>query len=265
MSLALQLAPGEPECDERLHTALGKLAVAPGELLARRELLRRTDTKFALGPGALEGFLATIADGYAALRLAGGGSIATYRSLYFDTPDLRCFHDHRRGRRTRHKIRIRHYPDRRVSFLEVKARRSELVTRKHRVEIPYGCDRLDTAARTFLFGHVGMLADELVPQMWIEYRRITLLALASNERVTIDLDLVASPVDGASRSLGTTTVVEVKQDHYTSRSLAIRGLAVVRARAGSPSKYMTAIAATRPGVRCNRLLPTLRAVDRRDP
>jgi len=249
-------------CEAPLERTLATLVGAAPELLGERPLLRRVDTKLLLDPDRIAAVIAALRPSHAVLRLPSGGAIATYRSLYFDTPDLACFHDHRRGRRIRHKVRIRHYPDRAVSFLELKTRRSEHLTFKRRIEIPYGHGRLDPAGRDLLPEHLGPSADDLRPQLWIDYRRITLIGMAICERVTIDLDVTVTTLAGTRTELCTAAVLEIKQDRYTTDTPAMRAVATAGARAGCPSKYIAAIAATRPGVRCNRLLPTLRSVER---
>src|SRR5688572_15659524 len=114
-----------------IERALIDFPLAEPALVRARDLQRRIDAKYILDVGKLPELVAAFAGSFAALGV-GSGRIATYENLYFDTPDLRCFHDHRRGRRLRQKVRIRSYPERGVSFLEVKTKRSELLTDKRR-------------------------------------------------------------------------------------------------------------------------------------
>src|SRR5687767_5175086 len=119
-----------------IASALSALPVATSELLAGRELLRRTDSKYTVQVSAIPALIEAVSRDYAVLSLPCG-VIATYETLYLDSTDLRCFHDHRRGRRIRHKVRYRHYPDRQLSFLEVKSKRNEILTDKYRLAVPY--------------------------------------------------------------------------------------------------------------------------------
>lgn len=247
---------------DALASLVGGFGDASPQLLERRALLRRVDSKFAIAADRVHELVPRLAADYAALRVLGGGAIAVYRSLYFDTPDLRCFHDHRRGRRIRHKVRIRHYPDRRLSFLEIKTRRSELVIDKRRLPIAFGQDGLGRSERAFLSTHVGDLADQLRPQLWIDYRRIALIGTRTHERVTIDVELAAGGLDGARRGLGPAAVIEVKQAPRSVHTPVMRALFASGLREGSLSKYITAVALLRPEVRRNRLLPALRAGER---
>ncbi len=234
--------------------------VSPEVLLAR-QLLRRTDSKFLLSAFQLPHLLEQLREDYSILR-AGGNAIATYQTLYFDTPALRCFHDHRRGRRTRHKVRIRHYPDRRVSYLEIKTKRNEAVTDKQRVQRPFGDTEMAERDREFVAGHSSLPASELQPQVWTNFRRVTLVGNHTNERVTVDcaLEFVRG---GSRRALSELAIVEVKQSPFSSRTPVMRALrALGVGRPASASKYCTATAFLHPGLRLNRLRPTLRNVER---
>lgn len=260
-ALAHRRAPSPEPDQDRLALQLASFSAPTAELLAGRELLRRIDAKYVVKRDALVDLVAGLDADYAAFKVATG-TVADYHSLYFDTPDLTCFHDHRRGRRLRHKIRIRHYPDREISYLEVKSKRSDLVTHKHRIKIPYRSEELGDEQVAFLRGHLGGLADSLRPELRVNYRRIGLLSLRADERVTIDLELDFVDLDGQVHQMGDVAIVEVKQSSASRSSPITRRLSAAGVREQSLSKYTTAIALTRGGVRRNRLLPDLKAVER---
>jgi hypothetical protein len=255
-SFASALVANDP-----VSLALAGYGGATPELLGRRELLSRIDSKFVVPAHRMDRILLDLADHYAVLRVPTG-NVATYQSLYFDTPALRCFHDHRRGKRVRHKVRIRHYPDREVSFLEVKTKRNETVTDKHRLAIPFGSVALGAAERDFLRSRVGAMVDELQPQLWINYRRISLIGLHTSERVTIDVDLTVDGHAQVSDWFGRVGVVEVKQSPFCVRTPIMRALIGAGLRERSLSKYVVAVALSRPEQRRNRLMPDLRALER---
>jgi hypothetical protein len=246
------------------HTALAALLApippAPDGLLAQRKLLKRTDSKFVFPARELEAILPRLADAYRILPV-GDDDVARYQTLYFDTPELRCFHDHRRGRRPRHKIRIRRYPDRSLSFLEVKTRRSELLSVKQRLELPYETERLGAEERAFVAAHCGLPVDGLAPEVWVDFCRVTLLGERTEERLTLDVELGVRR-DGAAERLGGIAILEVKQASLSRGTAVMQALRARRLRAGSLSKYCTAVALTRDGVRRNRFLPSLRAIER---
>ncbi len=237
-----------------IESMLAALPIATSALLSRRELQHRTDSKFLLDRSMLDTLITELGDHYAALR-AGEHAIATYNNLYFDTPDLRCFHDHRRGRRLRRKVRIRHYPDRQLSFLEVKTKRGD-VTDKRRRAIEYRRETLDDVDLQFLAEHAAGL--ELTPSLRIDYRRITLVHLREEERLTIDLGLVAARSD-AQVAFESAVVVELKRPpHSRVATPAFDALSKLRERA--LSKYCWAMCRLQPQLRHNRLLPTLRGL-----
>jgi hypothetical protein len=246
-----------------LGPVLASFPPAAPELLERRSLLSRIDSKFVVPVAELHRLLAGLDQDYAILRVASG-CIATYDNLYFDTAALRCFHDHRRGRRIRHKVRFRHYPDRGLSFLEVKTKRNEAVTDKRRLAVPYRHEELGPAERGFLRGHVGELADDLRPALAISYRRLSLIGLAADERVTIDLGLSAGDRDDAevARALGHLAVIEVKQWPYCVRTPIMRAVRGAGHRVTSMSKYITALSLLHPELCRNRLRAALRRLER---
>ena len=260
----VSLAETWTEPADPLAAAFDRFPEATPELLANRELLRRIDSKYVLPAPRLAELAANLGDGYAVLRVPTG-SVAVYRSLYFDTPDLRSFHDHRRGRRIRHKIRVRHYPDREVSFLEIKTKKNEQVTDKLRLPLPFAVEQLGDPEVGFLRGSLGAVADALAPALRVEFRRVTLIGLARNERVTIDVDLEVVSLDGTRYSLGPIGIVEVKQSPFSVGTPAMRALAAAGQREQSLSKYIAAVALLFPSERKNRLLPDLRAVARITP
>lgn len=241
--------------------ALASFVDATPELMARRELLSRVDSKFVVGAELVAPIIADLAAGYAVLRVPAG-ELATYQSLYFDTPELRCFHDHRRGRRVRHKVRIRHYPDRALTFLEIKTKRNEMVTDKTRRPLVFGAETLGGVERDFLRPYLGVDVERLQPRLVVDYLRLSLIGLDTDERVTIDLDLAALDVDGQKVSFGGLAVIEVKQSPYCVRTPVMRALLGRGLHEKSFSKYTVATALSRPDLRRNRLLPELRAIER---
>ncbi len=237
--------------------ALAPYDRATPTLLERRQLLRRCDQKFLLAPHAVPTLIAQIAGDYAVVAV-GADQLARYANLYFDTAELRCFHDHRRGRRLRHKIRIRSYVDRRLAFLEVKSRRNELVTEKSRLQIAYGTRTLDPAMRDFL-APLCPFAPAEAPVVAIDYRRVMLIGIATRERVTIDLGITID--DDAARAIGAVAIVEVKQPSRCMTTPVLGALRGAGAHPAGVSKYMAALA-ERAALRGNRLRPGLRLIER---
>ena len=107
--------PSSPVAADSLSTILADFQEPPPSLLSERSLLRRVDSKFIAHQDTLDRIMPELQAHYAALRVPTG-FVARYHNQYLDLPGLRYFHDHRRGRRVRHKVRFRHYPDRLLSF-----------------------------------------------------------------------------------------------------------------------------------------------------
>ena len=237
--------------------SLDQFGYANESLAAGRELQRRTESKFVMPAAAAQALLPRLKDDYAVLS-AGAASVASYRSLYFDTAELAFFHAQRRGRRVRHKVRIRHYPDRRVSFLEIKLRSGAGSTSKVRRERNYGDNQLGLDDLRFITSNCPV-DQELLPQAWIDYRRVTLINTGTAERVTIDFDLCLSR-GSCEVSLHDAAVVEVKQSRLDRDTAAMVALRQSGWRTGPASKYCAGIVLTSPEVRANRLQAGLRAL-----
>lgn len=245
----------------QIASLLDAFAPASVDLLERRSLLRRMDSKFLVPLHALVRVLPRLQDQYLLLR-AGGECLASYRTLYFDTPELTFFHDHRRGRRNRQKVRIRHYPDRQVTFLEVKTKRNPDLTEKERLKLAYGHTELGTRELEFLGRVVRTPLTGLAPAVWTNFYRGTLIGINTNERITLDLELTLQTEDKSIR-IGGTSIVEVKQQPFCMTTPVVRALRDFNVRSQSASKYCAGIALTRPTVRHNRFLPMLRALNGR--
>lgn len=244
------------EVRRRIAALLDTFTPASVDQLSRRSLLRRIDSKFIVPVSALAQIVPRLRDDYLLLR-AGGACLASYRTLYFDTPELTFFHDHRRGRRNRQKARIRHYPNRNVTFLEVKTKRNADLTDKDRLELSYGQNEVGPRERKFLAGVVRTPLDGLAPTVRTNFLRTTLIGTQTHERITIDLDLTLES-DERSILIDHAAIIEVKQQPFCMTTPAVRALRDVNARKGSASKYCAGIALTRPEVRQNTLLPMLR-------
>jgi hypothetical protein len=222
---------------------LDRFARATADLLERRELLRRTDNKLLLSADRVPALIERLIGSYA-LQHGGVTSFSPYSTLYFDTEDLRTFHDHRRGKRLRYKIRVRHYHDRKVTYLEVKRRRSELVSFKHRMPLDYGVDALGPEQIAFITKYTGIDGHRLRPTIWIDYQRATLIGLEHPERFTIDLDVRCAPAedrDAVRTAITATAFLEVKQAPIKLSTPVMRALRELGLRATSVSKYCTAI------------------------
>ncbi|MEY4549328.1 MAG: hypothetical protein RL685_5523 [Pseudomonadota bacterium] len=244
----------------REEYALDAFSPVSPELLARRDLLQRTDTKYLLSRHSLPELLGYLERDYR-LLYAGDQASALYLTQYLDTPEIDFFHDHRRGKRLRFKVRVRHYPERSLSYLEIKGKSPSGGTRKWRRSLAYLCDELSPDDLRFVSTQVPFDAANLVPSLVNQFRRITLVGIDLPERITLDMDLQFRN-DQSSQTLGEVLIVEVKQPRFCRQSPASLALARCRALAGSTSKYCVGTMLLRPEVRHNRLRPMLARLER---
>jgi len=243
---------------EPFVTALDQFQRAPLELLERRALLKRADTKFVIPARLLPHFIELLTDEYALLE-SSGALQAEYRTLYYDSPALDMFHAHRRGVRPRKKIRVRHYMEREVTFLEQKIKRPNDKTVKSRIEREFGESE---------FGDDELLeigaqapSEDLVPVVWTNFKRATLLGVDAMERVTIDACLEFRAGDVVV-GLPELAIIEVKQPRVNRSSTVWRALRELGVRPLSVSKYCTAVCLLYPDVRQARMKTKLKQLRR---
>jgi VTC domain len=193
-------------------------ALSLDDMDARAALRRRVDTKYVVGREALGGVVARAADDYQVLEIDGRRAFA-YESVYFDTPDLRCFADHVDDVRPRFKSRSRRYRDTGACFFQVKVKDEADTTRKRqRPYDPADHGRVTDEAWRFLDETLRELAQQGAPEdlaatLATRYRRVTLAAREGGERVTIDLDVATESMDDREAALREDmALVETKTD-----------------------------------------------------
>ncbi|MEM7609280.1 MAG: polyphosphate polymerase domain-containing protein [Myxococcota bacterium] len=218
-------------------TALEDFTDADAVLWTERALQRRIDTKFLVPLPRVPALLENLRDSHALLR-TGERPLARYETLYFDSADLRFYREHLRGRRPRHKLRLRAHLDRALSFAEIKTKSAGARVHKKR-QVRADVPLIPSEADRRFFERAEIVADTLGPSLRTTYRRATLVPTAADERVTVDVEL-AFRANERSVALSL-AVVEVKQPHFAGRSpamLALRGLGL---RPASFSKYCAGI------------------------
>lgn len=155
------------------------------QLNSRDAMMTRVDRKYLIRHSHLELLLDGLPAGTRVLDIAGT-TRQRYTTVYYDTPDLRCYHDAAYRRRLRFKVRTRTYEDTGVSFLEVKTKGPRGVTVKQRTLV-------DATPASWLAHSLGGRlregdVDKLAPVLTNTYRRMT-LSPPDAGRATIDTDL----------------------------------------------------------------------------
>jgi hypothetical protein len=211
------------------------------QLAADRELLQRLDTKFRIAPGRVPALLEMLQATHGVLG-AGDRLVARYATRYFDTPDLRFYRDHLRGRRPRFKVRLRHYLDRHLSFLEIKRKNKDDRTEKERFTRPFGHDVLSAEDMRAIAGCMPGNPGWLSLHALVDCERISLVALQERERITIDLG-VCCGAPGGPGVLLPMALVEVKRARIDRRATSFTALRAAGAREMGFSKYVHAMRA----------------------
>jgi VTC domain len=251
---------GDGSLTPRLHAAASAIAVASPDELQRASLQRRFDRKFLLPLEAAAPLLELIRSDYHVV-LAGSSRFAQYDTMYFDTPDLRFYHDHRRRRRPRVKVRVRHYIDRAFSMLEVKQKTVKGDTVKHRWDRSTNALMLTDAEQARVADAIAPIEAHaaLVPQARTIFSRLMLIGQRSLERATMDFSLVLER-DQRRRPVNF-VVVEVKDTGRGTHSPLVLALRAAHARQRSFSKYSVAVASLS-DERTTSLRPLVTLVDR---
>jgi hypothetical protein len=214
--------------------------VSLAELDERAALLRRVDTKYAVPHQAFTELANRLRDDHEVLDIAGR-RVFSYRTTYFETPDLRCFTDHVEGRLPRFKVRTRLYEDSGVCMFEVKLKRAGDETDKRQIEYSsQDRERLTAAARRCLeeaLRDAGLDPPaQLDPTLYSSFQRVTFAAHGGSERITSDLGVrLASP--GGDRVEMRSGLVLVETKTEGGESPADRVLAELGCEPISLSKY----------------------------
>lgn len=153
----------------------------------RSSLGTRIDTKFIFHRNLLPDILDRLRFAYKMLDVEEY-RLSPYNTQYFDTTDLRMYHDHHRGKVRRFKVRVREYRSSGLSFLEVKAKQNQSLTVKSRLERPDPESAFSAAEEAFLLRKTGQKL-ELEPALRSYYERITLVHHNMDERLTFDINL----------------------------------------------------------------------------
>lgn len=212
------------------------------------ELMNRTDTKFMLSRSDLGQILSGLSDDYRVLEINGIRQ-SQYETLYYDTPEFLFYKRHHSGKKNRYKIRKRSYVDSHLTFLEVKFKSNKDRTIKERTKLPLIAEELDTSQVDFIKDK-SEIEFELVPKLWNQFRRITLVNKNSPERLTIDCDLVFK-TDHTSAHFPELVIAEVKQEKQNRHSPFMVELKKRRIRPESISKYCLGVALLIPGIKTN--------------
>lgn len=205
------------------------------------KLMNRTDTKFIFNISYYDTVMKEIMQHYRVLEIEGK-RISRYETLYYDTSRYELYYKHHQGKLNRYKIRHRTYVESNIGFLEVKFKNNKGRTIKTRIsqkDVPF---TWQDESEKFLSQMLPFQPQTLVPVIWINYSRLTLVNRHSAERLTIDLGLEFKKND-QNQKLDRLVIAEVKQEKRKP-SPFMQVMKKYHIREGSISKYCMGIAFT---------------------
>lgn len=181
-------------------------------------LMNRTESKYILPFNRLPDLLNQIPQSYKALEISNN-RIFSYHNTYLDTENYFFFNQHITGKLSRHKVRFREYSNTGVTYLEVKKRTNRNRVVKWRINngLMPG-NRFTDEAADFITEHIKE-KHLLKPVLINKFRRITLAGQNNNERVTLDFDISFSDFNGRSKSFPFLSVIEIKKQETSTKSL----------------------------------------------
>lgn len=218
------------------------------------KLMNRVDIKFSAQLRLLPDLLSRAISDYR-VQVIDNSPVASYDTLYFDTPDLQMYLRHHDKILQRDKVRTRTYIDSSLSFLEVKHKNNKGRTKKKRILI--SVDDFDDfthneEAINFLDNQVLYKIDALKPQVRTIFNRITLVNNARTERLTIDFNLrFENEQTKLTAELPDVMIIELKQDGlvYSPMKKILSDMNIHQIRI---SKYCIGTVLTNPNAKYNR-------------
>ena len=229
-------------------TVLNKFEAITLKEMDNVKLMNRTDTKFTFNIMQFEKALDIVLNDYRILEVEGK-RVSRYKTLYYDTKGFNLYAKHHNGQLNRYKIRHRTYVESKIGFLEVKFKNNKGRTIKSRIKQAETTETWNGDAKTFLDNMLPFEPHTLVPVIWVNYSRLTLVNKNSAERLTIDLDLEFVNGDKTEK-LSNLVIAEVKQESKKA-SPFLKAMKQLHIREGSISKYCMGIALTSDGVKKN--------------
>jgi hypothetical protein len=221
----------------------------------RASLQTRADNKYFLRWPLFVSFMESLRDTHVMMEI-GGQRAFTYDTQYFDTPSLTNYWNHVQRRRKRFKCRSRKYVDNGQNFFEIKLKGGRGETVKYKIEYSDAdWGGVNATAASFLEERLResygiVLAEPMVPSLRTLYRRITLAAKDSTERITCDFDLAfGAENQWQGRMADDYVLIETKSER--GRGQVDQLLWRMGARPASGSKYCLGLSLVQPHLRSN--------------
>ena len=229
------------------------------------KLMNRIDAKYLTNESTLRSVLSDAAAAGYRVLVTEGQRQSPYDSVYFDTPQLKNFYDHRNKHLVRQKVRTRCYVRSQEAYLEIKRKNNHGRTSKKRIGIqPFELMEFagNPEACEYLAKHSWFSAGDLRPVLETLFTRITLVNPDLTERITIDTDLRFKNFrSGLETALGDAVIIELKQDGRAASPM--KGILLDhRVKPARLSKYCIAVTLTDPSARAGRFKEKVRLIEK---
>lgn len=243
---------------EKIVSSLKKMDPISLKEMDAVKLMNRTDTKFVFPVDLLPAILENVSSSYRVLEI-NQLRTASYKTLYFDTPNHKLFLDHHNGAAYRYKIRMRNYVESNLFYLEIKLKIKGR-TDKHRIKIKDFEYHLSEKSNEFIEKTIQE-KHNFQPVLWNNFERITLVNKNAPERITIDLNLAFSHENNAQQ-LNHLVIAEVKQEQVNLNNPFITFLKQNGIRENSISKYCIGSLLCYHGLKYNNFKSKLLLIDK---
>jgi len=241
-----------------INSILNNLEPITLEEMDSVKLMNRTDTKFAFNINFLAEILEKSDSNYRVLEIKNT-RLPSYKTLYFDSPEHRLFLDHHNEVGYRYKIRIRNYVESDLFYLEVK-KKVRGRTDKNRIKLDKFYEELTPEQLKFISDSTGENV-KLIPALWNNFNRITLVNKTVPERITIDLGLTFSQ-NNKTYPFNKLVIAEVKQERINLHSPFIQILKSFGIRETSVSKYCVGSLYCYPNLKYNNFKEKLLKIEK---
>tara|TARA_R110002167_G_scaffold55676_26_gene158062 strand:- start:1296 stop:2174 length:879 start_codon:yes stop_codon:yes gene_type:complete len=248
--------------EQALNTSLERFQSHQLADLDKANLMDRVDVKFMLPRAFLPSLLAQLQSYYSVLEI-NNQRISRYYNQYFDTKNLRFYHEHHNGKLNRFKVRQRTYLDTDTQFLEVKFKNNQKRTIKSRIPCSK-TENSEQARNTFIQAAMNMSYDDLVLSQQGGYQRIALANEACAERLTLDFNLWYQADENSEKiNLLGFFIAELKQQKRSKRSPFFQLMSKNNIVPASFSKYCIGCALLKNGaIKTNQFKPILRQIEK---
>lgn len=245
---------------DELKSVLGSYRIITLQEMEQSHLMSRFDQKYVFRVSRLKEFLVQLLPYYKILSVHRQ-VMSSYENMYFDTPDLKSYHDHHNARANRFKIRFRRYSDSGDCYFEIKKKDNRGFTNKERQPADHIRRELSAREIDFVKRTLRYPVPPLLPSLSNSFQRITLVNTLNRERLTLDI-LIHFKNATMEKKLDEVVIAEVKQEHHFYDSAFKQMMQHERIFPVSFSKYCIGTLMTHPGIKYNRFKPKLTIINK---